>query len=70
MYLLAVCAKFKHRKLSTDTYAVVGKICTDGFKLLMFYRFCNSAAKILHTQGIFFFSLINKYYIILIVDLI
>lgn len=57
MYLLAVCSKFKihqYRQMVTDAYAAINIICTDGLKLLMFYRFCNSAAKILYTQGKFF----------------
>jgi len=54
MYILAVCVKFKRdecQKMVTDAYAAVKIICTDGFKLLMFYVFCNIAAKILYKQG-------------------
>lgn len=57
MYLLAVCAKMnknKYNKLVTDVYEALEIICTDGFKLLMFYRFCNTAAKILYEHGNFF----------------
>jgi len=57
MYLLAVCSKFHQKqchKMVTDVYVVLGIICTDGFKLLMFYKFCNSAAKILYKHGNFF----------------
>jgi len=57
MYLLAVCSKFHQEQchqMVTDVYECLETICTDGFKLLMFYKFCNSAAKILHKHGNFF----------------
>ena len=56
MYILAVCVKFqkdKSQKMITDAYAAAKIICTDGFKLLMFYVLCNTAAKILYEQGNF-----------------
>lgn len=57
MYILAVCTKFKKyecQQMVTDAYAAVKIICTDGFKLLMFYVFCKAAAKNLYKQGNFF----------------
>ncbi|XP_026819185.1 uncharacterized protein LOC113557842 [Rhopalosiphum maidis] len=39
------------QKMKTDAYAMVLTICIDGLKLLMFYKFCNSAAKLLYKNG-------------------
>lgn len=44
----------------TDVYVIITTIFTDGLKLLMFYKFCNTAAPILYDQGNMF-SIINKY---------
>ncbi|XP_026819290.1 uncharacterized protein LOC113557950 [Rhopalosiphum maidis] len=54
IYLLAVCAKFNRencQKMITDAYAIVKTICMDGLTLLMFYKFCSIAAKLLYENG-------------------
>lgn len=35
----------------TDAYAMVKTICMDGLTLLMFYKFCSTAAKLLYENG-------------------
>jgi len=47
----------------TDAYALITTYCTDGLKLMMFYKFCSTATKILYEKGNSI--IINKQYIIL-----
>ncbi|KAE9528516.1 hypothetical protein AGLY_012087 [Aphis glycines] len=54
IFLLTVCAKFNLdncQKMKTDAYAKITTYCTDGLKLMMFFKFCSTATKILYEKG-------------------
>lgn len=54
IFALAVCARFNLKQcvqMVADAYKAVSIICTDGLKLLMFVKFCNTANKILKDEG-------------------